>query len=412
MDNIRMGLVGCGGMGTRHLYGLRELARTPFNNVELCALCDISRENAERAAGECKQLLGIVPEVFTDLEEMARSVSDLHAVDVVTDPSLHHDIVCRALDLGLHVLVEKPMGITVRACRRMVEAAERNGRKLSVAENYRRDPSARLARHLLDRGAIGRPYMALFHHLGAGRDIFITPWRHLKSRGGPLLDMGVHYADMIRYQLGDIEEVYGDAVLVEPVRRKPDTLRSPYTFYQDRFRTMPAEVPADAEDTSVAVFRMTSGVTVNWVVGMGGHGTHSGEHILGPEGSLRGFGTRGGSVALRRVPGGELSQEEILEGEEGFEIDPLTAHFFPSITSAGDGSVDWKLIALELYELARAILDDGPVEVDGTEGLKDVAAVYAILESSRANRPVRMDENPRIKAPAVAKMTADSLCFE
>ena len=50
MDRIRLGLVGCGGMGTRHLYGLRELAPTPFDNVELCAQCDIRRDNAELAA--------------------------------------------------------------------------------------------------------------------------------------------------------------------------------------------------------------------------------------------------------------------------------------------------------------------------------------------------------------------------
>ncbi|MFB3041000.1 MAG: Gfo/Idh/MocA family protein, partial [Candidatus Poribacteria bacterium] len=159
MEKIRIGLVGCGGMGTRHLYGLRELAQTPFNNVELCALCDIRRENVELAAAEAQKLLGIQPEIFTDLEEMVRKVPDLDAVDVVTDPSVHHEVVCQALDLGLHVMVEKPMAITVRACQRMIEAAERNNRKLSVAENYRRDASARLVKHLLQTGAIGKPYL-------------------------------------------------------------------------------------------------------------------------------------------------------------------------------------------------------------------------------------------------------------
>ena len=133
MDKIRIGLVGCGGMGTRHLYGLQELAQTPFNNVELCAVCDIRRENAELAATEAERLLGTYPEVFTDLEEMVQRVPDLTAVDVVTDPSVHHQVVCQALDLGLHVMVEKPMAITVRACHKMIEAAERNNRKLSVA---------------------------------------------------------------------------------------------------------------------------------------------------------------------------------------------------------------------------------------------------------------------------------------
>jgi predicted dehydrogenase len=306
---------------------------------------------------------------------MARSVPDLHAVDVVTDPSLHHEIVCGALDLRLHVLVEKPMGITVGACHRMVEAAQRNNRKLSVAENYRRDPSAHLARHLLDRGAIGKPYMALFHHISGGRDIFITPWRHLKDRGGPLVDLGVHFADLIRYQLGEVDEVCGD-----------------YAFYRNRHENMPLEVPADAEDTSVAILKMASGATVNWVVGLGGHGNCSGELILGTEGSLRGFGTRGGRVALRSASGEEQNQEQILEAEREFELDPLTAHFFPKGISVGDGSVDWKLIAIELHELAEAVLRDRPVEVDGGEGLKDVAAVYAILEAARAGRPVKVAE--------------------
>ena len=94
------------------------------------------------------------PEIFTDLEEMTRAVPDLNAVDVVTDPSVHHNVVCQALDLGLHVMVEKPMAITVKACRQMIEAAERNNRNLSVAENFRRDPSARLVRYLLETGAI------------------------------------------------------------------------------------------------------------------------------------------------------------------------------------------------------------------------------------------------------------------
>ena len=105
----------------------------------------------------------------------------------------------------------------------MLRAAERNNRKLSVAENYRRDPSARLVHHLLKTGEIGNPYMATFHALREGDRIFVTPWRHLKNRGGPLLDLGVHYTDLIRYQLGEIEEVYGNARLVEPVRKKNRT---------------------------------------------------------------------------------------------------------------------------------------------------------------------------------------------
>ena len=390
MDKIRLGLVGCGGMGTRHLYGLRELAQTPFNNVELYALCDISRENVEMAAAEAEKLLNIRPAIFTDLEEMSRKVPDLTAVGVVTDPSVHHNVACQALDLGLHVIVEKPMAITVRACQQMLDAAQRNNCKLSIAENYRRDPSARLVNHLLKTGAIGKPYMALFHSLGGGNTIFITPWRHFKEKGGLILDMGVHFTDLIRYQLGDVAEVYADARLVEPVRKKVENIGDQYDFYQKRFKTMENIVPATAEDTSLALFKMSSGVTVSWVMGSGGHGGCGNQLILGDQGCIHGFGSRGGRVSMKPADHNEMSHDELLATVDGFALEPLAEHFFPQKISTD--RIDWQLIALEYHELAEAILQGRQLEVDGTEGLKDVAAIYAILESSKAGRAVKMSE--------------------
>lgn len=392
MEKIKMALVGCGGMGTRHLYGLSELAQTPFNNIELTALCDIKQENLDLAAAEAEKLLGRRPRTYTDLADMAEQEKDLDAVDVVTDPSVHHGIVCQALELGLHVLVEKPMAITVGTCRMMLEAAERHGRLLSVAENYRRDPSARLVRHLLDSGAIGTPYMALFHSISGGDRIMITPWRHLKDKGGPLLDMGVHFTDLIRYQLGDIAEVYGDVRLVEPIRRKPKEIGDKYTFYQQRHKAMDIEVPATAEDSSLAMWRMTSGVTVSWAVTIGGHGHGGTQQILGDAGSIEGYGSRGSSTRLRRSKADPIEYDQLIQETDGFELEPLAAHFFPNINTQGDSSVDWKLIALEQYELAEAILNGRKLEVDASEGLKDVAAVYAMFESARLGRSVRMDE--------------------
>ena len=390
MDRIRIALVGCGGMGTRHLYGLAELAKTPFANVELAAVCDIRPENAERAAGEAEKLLGSRPQVFTDLERMAREVPDLHAVDVVVDPGYHHTVACQALDLGLHVMVEKPLAITVRGCHRIIEAARRNNRILSVAENFRRDPSARLVRHLLDRGAIGRPYMAIYHSLSPGRDVFITPWRHDKERGGLLLDVAVHYTDLIRYQLGDIDQVHGQVSLATPVRRRPPSLDSPYEFYQRRHTAMEEEVQATAEDSSMATLRMAGGAMVSWVVGLGGHGGCGGQGILGERGALKSFGSRGGRAVLRVEGEGEKGHEQLAAEAEGFELEPLAAHFFPEGVATAD--VDWKLLALEYYELGEAILHGRAIEVDGTEGMKAVAAVYAIFESSRLGRAVSMSE--------------------
>ena len=392
MTTIKLALVGCGGMGTRHLYGLKELTETPFCRVELAALCDINPENGARAAGEAEALFGFRPPVYTDLAAMARAIPDLDAVDVVTDPSFHHEVICPASDLGLHVLVEKPFGMTVRTCRMMMEASERNGTLISVAENYRRDPSARLARHMIEQGAIGELYGAVLHSVRAGKGIFITPWRHLKERAGPLLDMGVHYTDLIRYQLGEIGEIYADARLIETEREKAPSQRSPYEFYRATHEAMPETVPATAEDASSALFKMASGVPLNWMVQMAGPVSFGQQLIWGTAGAIEGFGNRGSQIQLVEMDGARVEQAELLERFPDFALEPLAEHFFPTGVTAGDEKVDGKLIAMEYHELAEAIHDGRPIEVDGEEGMRDVAACHALCESSIAGRAVTMEE--------------------
>ncbi len=92
---------------------------------------------------------------------------------------------------------------------------------LSVAENYRRDPVNRLARALLDAGAIGTPRLLLHHSIDGGDQMLISVWRHQKDQSGLLLDVGVHYADMIEYLLGEVELVYAQTRLHEPIRKNP-----------------------------------------------------------------------------------------------------------------------------------------------------------------------------------------------
>ena len=392
MDKVRMALVGCGGMGTRHLHGLAQLVGTAFDSIDLVAVCDINPDNAAMAAAEAERLLGHRPEVFADLAAMAAAAPALEAVDVVTDPSVHHTVCCQALDLGWHVLVEKPLAITVRACRQIVEAAARNGRIVSVAENFRRDPSARIVRHLIDRGAVGTPYMGLYHSLGSGNAIFITPWRHRRELGGFILDMAVHFTHMIRYQLGDFAEVYADAGMVEKLRQKTAAMSMDYDFYKKRLAAMEDAVAAQAEDMTQALFKMESGATLNWIVGIGGHGSTHRELILGDEGSIEGFGVRGGNVSLQRHGQEPLDQAALLASEEcaGLELDALTRHLFPSGVTAGDPLVDVKLIAYEWHEMAEAVRGGRVVEVDGESGLKDVAALYSVFESWREGGPVKL----------------------
>jgi predicted dehydrogenase len=398
MDRIRIGLVGCGGMGTRHLYGMRELRRTGLANADVVAVCDPRQENAELAASEAERLFDRRPEVFASVEEMAERCRGLDAADVVTEPHLHHAVACAALERGLHVMVEKPMGLTVRACRRMIEAAARHDRRLSVNENYRRDPVNRLIRQVIDRGLIGRPYQMVHHSVGGGDRIVITPWRHLKERGGITLDVGVHFADIILYYLGDAASVFGSAEVVREVRRRPANPNRPYEFHRRRLAEMEETVRPTAEDVSAATVRMASGATVDWRLDQAAKRMgYFRRAVYGTKGAVDCPGERNGRPATLHLEDRErpLVGREILEVLPDFELDPVTSALFGKRAveySFSPDEADLKILALEYHEFAEAVLNDRPPEVDGIAGLKAVALIYAILESSVAGTSLRVED--------------------
>ena len=166
-SRIHLAIVGCGGMGHRHLYGLAELTRAGLSPFELVGACDPVEENAASLADQAQKLLGRRPATAGSLEALA-AAAEVHAIDLTTTPRAHHTVAAEAFGHGWHVMCEKPLGLTARACGIMVEAAAASGRVLSTAENYRRDPMNRLGKALLDAGVIGEPRLMLQHSLGGG----------------------------------------------------------------------------------------------------------------------------------------------------------------------------------------------------------------------------------------------------
>ena len=145
------------------------------------------RANAESLADQAAEYFGSRPAVVSDLDQLA--ALGVEAVDVTTTPRSHHTIAAEALGRGWHTMLEKPMGLTVRACNIIRRAARESGRVLSVAENYRRDPVNRLARALLDAGAIGTPRLLIHHTIGGADRMLISVWRHQKDQSGVLIDV-------------------------------------------------------------------------------------------------------------------------------------------------------------------------------------------------------------------------------
>lgn len=397
MERIPLAIVGCGGMGGRHLLGLKELYESDFCNVELVAACDLREENAQHLADDAKDLLGNRPLVFDDMSKMVRDIPDLQAVDICTDSGSHHAVVTEAFDLGLNVLCEKPLALTIRGCNLILEAQERSGKILSVAEQYRRDPMRRLVKALLDAGAIGQIY-ALFH-IGAsgGNQIIIWPWRHYKTVGGIIVDAGVHTCDVMQYYFGPAREVMAKTKLFESVRYKGERI-GVSDFYEYWYDEVPDSIEATAEDMLISIITFESGVTGQWTHFVSAHGQgFRQDGIYGSKGSLHDPGSRNGQpVVLYLDDEGERSGDAVLEMVPEFHLDPVTASLF-----GGDrlGSYDLtfpeadrKLLAVEYQELGDCILNDKAPEVDGLTGRKALALVNAALESGVLNRTVGLDE--------------------
>jgi predicted dehydrogenase len=385
-------------MGGRHLLGFQELYGTGMNPLELVAVCDMRRENAEYLADQAGNLLGSRPLVFEDMVSMVKDLPDLQAVNITTDARAHHTVTCQAFDLGLHVLCEKPLALTIRGCNRILNAQETSGKILSVAENYRRDPMSRLTRALLGAGCIGHPQLFIDISAGSGNRIIITPWRHKKLMGGMLLDGGVHNADMALYTMGDVNQIYARIALWEKTRVNPQGSGGVSGFYERWAPEMPDTIEATAEDTLTSVISFQNGAMGQWTQSYAAHGRGFGHKVIyGSHGSLRPGGIRNGnSPVLTLDDQEEISGTPLLELVPEFHLDDITAALFEgdriSSYEVPFPAADRKLLAVELHEFGSCILSNTQPEVDGFVGRRAVSFCYAAFESSVLNRPVTLDE--------------------
>ena len=273
-------------MGGRHLRALGALYESGMANVELVAVCDKRKENANFLADNANELLGFRPKVFTSLEEMKSKMPEIEAVDITTDSGSHHLIAQEAFELGYNVLCEKPLSLTIKGCNKVIEAWEKSGKVLSVAEQERRDPICRLNKAIIDAGIIGDPYSFIQGSARGGNDIIIWPWRHYKNVGGIFVDAGVHAVDQMMYYLGDIEEVFAVSKIWEPVRYRGDKI-GVSNFYDHWADEVPESIKASSEDMVISTLKYKNGAIgqfeVSWTF-RGGLDLR--DEVMGTEGTI------------------------------------------------------------------------------------------------------------------------------
>jgi predicted dehydrogenase len=380
-DEVRLAMIGCGGMAGAHREGYQRLWEAGLRDFRIVATCDVEVARAEEMAGKVAEFQGDRPKVYGDLNDLLAAGSSFDAVDIVTVHRAHHTLAIPCLGAGKAVIIEKPLAITMRAGKQMMEAAERTGRLLAVAENYRREPSQRAVRWAVRAGRIGEPRMLFWHDVG--HRVWYWGWREHKEQagGGWSLDGGVHFADLFRFYLGDVMRLVALSKAYFPTR-----------FRDEKSKSDP--IPVTVEDTTMALLEFANGVSGEWTSTNVARGQGFGRRVI--------YGSEG-SLDLR---------DGLQVGDEKRSIKELTEEYMASLSADEKERLFphgiTETVATELWEFIQAVRGKARVETDALEGYKAEAISFAVYESAALGQWVTLEEIETLQVEAYqAEINAD-----
>jgi len=342
---IRFGIIGAGVAGRYHA---QAIAQTP--GARLIAVC---AGHPERAAALASTFNARVePDVAALL-----ACDDIDAVCICTPSGQHAEQGIAAAKAGKHVLVEKPLAITLADADALIDACRTAGVYLSVALQRRTDPDFCAARDALAAGALGRPILGVITipYLRTQKYYDSAAWRGTWALdgGGALMNQGIHLVDLLIWLMGD-----------EVVEVQARTATLAHTI--------------EVEDCASATLRFAGGA-------LGA--------IAATTAAAPGFPHR---VEVYGTQGGiQIEGETIVRWETTGRPPPASLH----ITSgsgrqeAGAGAHPTGISAIGhtriMGDFVAAIRERRQPLVSGSEARRALAVVLAIYESAREGRPVR-----------------------
>jgi predicted dehydrogenase len=201
MAKVRFGVIGCGGMGDNHLNYLVKMS-----SAKVTAVCDVMEDRAAKAAEKSGAT------AFTDPSELLSS-GLVDAIIIATPHYDHPPIATEAFQLGIHVISEKPLGITLEPVDEMIAAAEKSGCVFSVMYQNRARSLIRKAKKMLTDGTVGEIIRVYFLAPCFRSQTYweSDPWRGrwATEGGGVLVNQAPHYTDLLAHLCGPPSEIMG-----------------------------------------------------------------------------------------------------------------------------------------------------------------------------------------------------------
>jgi len=377
MDKLNIALIGCGGISNAHIEGFRILSTKGLKIFNIKAVCDINEEAAKEKSALISYFQDIKPKVYSDIERMLKEES-LDSVDICLPHNLHHTVALQCLEKDLHIMIEKPLAITMRAAKLIIDGASKHNKILAVAENYRRAPRERAFWWAIREGLIGDPRIVLWSRVGWRPKPW--GWREDKFAAGGswVFDGGVHWADLDRYQLGkEAVEVFAVSHTFDPIKEG---------------------VKVTVDDMTMAIIRYEGNVFSQWIWTRAAPAKRINAHII--------YGSKGA-----------LSDDEMQIEEEGeVKMRPLN-----SLINYMQGKISSDLLekffprgitntfAIELYDYYDSIMNRRRPEVDGIEAYKDMAIPLGFYESAKLNTPVKVKDVEELRVEEYQKEINEKL---
>ncbi len=196
MGHLRFAIVGCGKIARRHVQHIQSVG-------ELSAVCDIMESRAKSLAEEYGT------QYFTTINDLLREALPIDVVVICTPNGLHEAHTILALSHGYHVLVEKPMALTAAGCQKMIDAADRAGKRLFIVVQNRFNPPVMAVKKALDAKAFGKlSSIQLTCFWNRTEQYYAEKWKGTKALGGgTLYSQFSHFIDLLYAWFGAVKSV-------------------------------------------------------------------------------------------------------------------------------------------------------------------------------------------------------------
>jgi UDP-N-acetyl-2-amino-2-deoxyglucuronate dehydrogenase len=336
-------LIGAGNIARTHAAAIAEIP-----NARLVAICDTSEPACRALAQEMGQV-----DWTGDLEALLAR-QDVDVVNICTPSGTHADLGIRAARAGKHLIVEKPLDITLQQADRLIAAARENGVKLSGIFPYRFRQGVHEAKKEIERGRLGQLVLADAYVKWYRSQEYYHGWHGTWALdgGGALINQSIHSIDLLQWLAGPVRSVYAHTATLAHQMETEDTASALLAF----------------ENGAMGVIQ---GATSCWP------GDPARVELHGAQGTIV---LEEGRVKAWRLMDASPEEEgamTALEAQEGHAFDDPTA-------------VGHTAHRLQIEDMLEAIAEGREPRVSGAEARKAVEIIRAIYLSARRGEAVHL----------------------